>query len=125
MNNCVFICINVKSIHINPSLLCNTGFGLCVCACGETQKMKRDRNTDWDRLPVGHGPLSYLYGAELLVVCAWQAEAAFLPVASTAARAEPVRRGGQRGRTRARLFQHRDLHTVRLKRRLVHKLVIL
>lgn len=32
-------------------------------------------------LPVDHWPLSYLYGAELLVVCAWQAEAALLPVA--------------------------------------------
>lgn len=32
-------------------------------------------------LPVDHWPLSDLYGAELLVVCAWQAEAALLPVA--------------------------------------------
>lgn len=32
-------------------------------------------------LPVDHWPLSDLNGAELLVVCAWQAEAALLPVA--------------------------------------------
>lgn len=56
----------------------------------------RDRQTE--RLPVGHWPLSYLYGAELLVVCAGQAETALLPVASRAARAEAMRRRGQRGR---------------------------
>lgn len=64
------------------------------------------------RLPVGHWPLSYLYGAELLVVCAGQAEAALLPVAPRAARAESVRGRGQRGRTGARLVHHRDLHAV-------------
>lgn len=51
-----------------------------------------------DRLPVGHWSLSYLYGTELLVVCAGEAEAALLPVASRAARAEAVwRRGHGRG----------------------------
>lgn len=46
--------------------------------------------------PVGHGPLSDLDGAELLVVGARQAEAALLPVAPRAASAEAVRRRGQR-----------------------------
>lgn len=37
------------------------------------------------RLPVDHWPLSDLYGAEFLVVCAWQVETALLPVAPRAA----------------------------------------
>lgn len=83
------------------------------------------RKSQTARLPVGHGPLSDLDGAELLVVGAGQAEAALLPMTPRAARAEPVRRRGQRGRAGARLVQHRDLHAVGLERLLVHKLVIL
>lgn len=48
-------------------------------------------------LPVGHRSLSDLDGAQLLVVCAGQAEAALLPVASGAARAKALWRRGQGG----------------------------
>lgn len=98
---------------------------LSACVYLMCVKRSRDKAEKPGRLPVGQWPLSYLYGAELLVVCAGQAEAALLPVAPGAARAEAVRRRGQRGGTRARLVHHGDLHAVGLERLLVHKLVIL
>lgn len=95
------------------------------CLCQERQRCRKRQTSKTYRLPVGNRPLSYLYGAELLVVCAWQAEAALLPVASGAARAETVRRRGQRRGSGARLVHHGNFHAVGLKRLLVHKLMIL
>lgn len=76
-------------------------------------------------LPVGHWPLSNLDGAQLLVVCAGEAEAALLPVAPGAARAQAVRGRRDGGGPRTRLVNHGDLHAVGLEGLLVHKLVVL
>lgn len=83
--------------------------------------------TNWNIwiLPVGHWPLSDLDGAQLLVVCAGEAEAVLLPVAPGAARAQAVRGRRDGGGPRTRLVYHRDLHAVCLEGLLVHKLVVL
>lgn len=89
---------------------------------GDVKRKKKEKSV---RLPVHHWPLSYLYSAKFLVVCAGQVEAALLLVASRAARAEAMWRRRQRGGAGAWLVDCRDLHAVGLKGLLIHKLVIL
>lgn len=76
-------------------------------------------------LPVDNWPLPYLDGAQLLVVCAWEAEAVLLPVAPGTAWAQAVRGWRDRGGPWTRLVNHWDLHAVCLEGLLVHKLVVL
>lgn len=132
--SCLFICCSLLLLHISTFI--EEGRGDITCRRNDQIKkhtshlfnFSASQKALWsqrDDIPVSHWPLSYLYGAELLVICAGQAEAALLSMASRAAWAQAVRRRGHGGGPGARLVHYGDLHAVCLKGLLVHKLVIL